>query len=192
MATVLMALRVFRPLFQSQEINSITLETDNQTVKYSLRRWRAKPPTIYLYRQTFQLLREMQITLFTIHIPGLLNLKADSLSRLAWREDYKIKTENFNAITMFINFIPEIDLFDTKTMKMCRRYCSLQLDKSTDGKREVFNISWVTLLLLIHTLIQNSTQALNKLRREPSTALFILPDWCMDKFNLLFPKILLH
>ncbi|KAA6403336.1 MAG: hypothetical protein EZS28_001131 [Streblomastix strix] len=80
LAAVLMVLRAFRPLLQSQEFNSITLETDNQTVEYQLRRGRAKPPMIYLVRLISELLREMQVTLSTIHIPGLLNLKADSLS----------------------------------------------------------------------------------------------------------------
>ncbi|KAA6355935.1 MAG: hypothetical protein EZS28_048538, partial [Streblomastix strix] len=92
-AAVLMALRMHKLLIEQNKIHSLTLYTDNQTVEYNLRRWRAAPNQIHLVRLIFKLLEEMNIQLTTIHIPGLQNNKADALSRLAWRGDYMIKPE---------------------------------------------------------------------------------------------------
>ncbi|KAA6357344.1 MAG: hypothetical protein EZS28_047129, partial [Streblomastix strix] len=92
-AVVLMALRMHKQLIEQNQIHSLTHYTDNETVEYNLRRWRAAPNQIHLVRLIFKLLEEMNIQLTTIHIPGLQNNKADALSRLAWRGDYMIKPE---------------------------------------------------------------------------------------------------
>jgi hypothetical protein len=31
---------------------------------------------------------------------------------------------------------------------------------------------------------------LKKLKKEPAVALFIMPDWCKDKYKMMFPRII--
>ncbi|KAA6333252.1 MAG: hypothetical protein EZS28_053192, partial [Streblomastix strix] len=118
-AAVLMALRMHKQAIQQNQIHTLTLYTDNQTVEYNLRRWRAAPNQIHLVRLIFKLLEELNIQLSTIHIPGLQNNRADALSRLAWRGDYTIKQEVLQMVTHQLQFFPQIDIFATRTTKRC-------------------------------------------------------------------------
>ncbi|KAA6396862.1 MAG: hypothetical protein EZS28_007609 [Streblomastix strix] len=72
---VLVPLRMHNRLIEQNQIHSLTLYTDNQTVEYNLRRWRSGPNQIHLVRLIIQLLEEMNIQLTTIHIPDLTNNK---------------------------------------------------------------------------------------------------------------------
>ncbi|KAA6320613.1 MAG: hypothetical protein EZS28_054662, partial [Streblomastix strix] len=118
-AAVLMALRMHKQAIQQNQIHTLTLYTDNQTVEYNLRRWRAAPNQIHLVILIFKLQEELNIQLSTIHIPGLQNNRADALSRLAWRGDYTIKQEVLQMVTHQLQFFPQIDIFATRTTKRC-------------------------------------------------------------------------
>jgi hypothetical protein len=190
MAAVLLALRSFQTDLINEEVQVLLLQTDNQTVEYSLRRWRATPALLHLVRTIFQLLTQLKIKLKTIHIPGLENKEADSLSRLAWRGDYRINPSVLILTMNTLNFFPEIDLFATRTNKQCQRYCSLLKDRHAIGKKGAFSINWSNQNLLIHPPIELIPRILKKMKMEPSTALFLMPEWCKDKYRALFPTVI--
>ncbi|KAA6390179.1 MAG: hypothetical protein EZS28_014295 [Streblomastix strix] len=190
MAAVLLSLRSFQTDLMNEEVQELLFQTDNQTVEYSLRRWRATPALLHLVRTIYQLLTQLKIKLKTIHILGLENKEADSLSRLAWRVDYRINPSVLILAMNTLNFFPEIDLFATRTNKRWQRYYSLLKDRLAIGKKGSFSINWSNQNLLIHPPIEQIPRILKKMKMEPSTALFLMPEWCKVKYRALFPTVI--
>ncbi|KAA6356539.1 MAG: hypothetical protein EZS28_047933, partial [Streblomastix strix] len=98
--------------------------------------------------------------------------------------------EVLQMVTHQLQFFPQIDIFATRTTKRCNRYCSLLKDRGAEGRRGAFSINWSNEALLLHPPIELIPRILKKMKLEPSTALFLLPDWCLMKFKLLFPRII--
>ncbi|KAA6395297.1 MAG: hypothetical protein EZS28_009176 [Streblomastix strix] len=73
--------------------------------------------------------------LITIHIPGTLNHKADSLSGLCWRGHYSINELIIHYLTIQLQFIPQLDLFANRTNVRCLRFFSILQDRLTEGQR---------------------------------------------------------
>ncbi|KAA6402468.1 MAG: putative reverse transcriptase [Streblomastix strix] len=67
-SAVLMVLRMHKQAILQNQIHPLTIYTDNQTVEYNFRLWRAAPNKIHLVRLIFKHLEEMNIQLSTTHI----------------------------------------------------------------------------------------------------------------------------
>jgi hypothetical protein len=63
-------------------------------------------------------------------------------------------------------------------------------DRNAEGKRGAFSINWTNEALLLHPPIELIPRVLKKMKQEQSTALFLLPNWCLEKFKLMFPQII--
>ncbi|KAA6369277.1 MAG: hypothetical protein EZS28_035195, partial [Streblomastix strix] len=74
---------IVSPILIQGMIKCLTLKTDNQTVEYSLRKWKGSSNRIHLIRALFKLLDQLKISLVTVHIPGQQNSSANASSKLA-------------------------------------------------------------------------------------------------------------
>ncbi|KAA6392689.1 MAG: hypothetical protein EZS28_011784 [Streblomastix strix] len=190
MAAVMLALRSFQGNLMKEQVEALTLQTDNQSVEYSLRQWKATPALMHLVQAIFQILATLQIQKQTIHIPGLENKDTNSLSRLSWKKDFSINPQILIQVMNQLNFLPEIDLFAIRMNKLCQSYCSMQKDRHAVEKRGAFCINWSNKLLLVHPLNEIILRVLKKLKRESSIALMLMPQWCEEMYRALFPTVM--
>ncbi|KAA6355025.1 MAG: hypothetical protein EZS28_049448, partial [Streblomastix strix] len=127
----------------------ILLKTDNTTTEFVIRKWKAASAILHLVREIFLLLNDLDITIYTEHLPELENSIADALSRLSWIGDYQINPILLNEALHQINFQPTLDAFAHNTNKQLKRYCSPQENNKAIA-RNALNILWTNELLLLH------------------------------------------
>ncbi|KAA6389986.1 MAG: hypothetical protein EZS28_014493, partial [Streblomastix strix] len=164
MAAVLMSLRAFSPILQQMNVDCLLFQTDNTTTEFCLRNWRLAKALVHIARIIFQLLENLNVFLVTEHIKGIHNNKADALSRMAHHGDYSISFPALNQAITFLQLVPTIDLFASRTMKRCEMYCSQQQDRIA-VRRNAISFSWTGEKPLIHCPIEIIPRVLNKINR---------------------------
>jgi hypothetical protein len=118
------ALLHFRPIIMEQNINTLTLESDNMTTVYNVLKIKSAKGPLKIVRALFSTLTAMNLTLTPLYRPGINNEKADALSRLEWMGDYEIKWEVVEKVLDLWKIQPTIDLFATKESYKLPAYCS--------------------------------------------------------------------
>lgn len=75
----------------------------------------------------------------SLHIPGVLNVRADALSRKAERranaptEDYALNRTLWKELTHWAGVRPRLDLFASRGNRMCRLFCSRETQPGSQG-----------------------------------------------------------
>ncbi|KAA6403620.1 MAG: hypothetical protein EZS28_000846 [Streblomastix strix] len=164
------------------KVDRILLKTDNTAVEYCPGHWKPASALIHLARIIFQLLETLNISLVTEYIINIHNNKTDALSKMAHHEDYSIIFSAFSQATTFLQFIPTIDLFASRTMKRCERYCGTQLDQRA-VKRNAISFNWTGERPLIDCPVEMIPRVLNKIHKDQIEALLILSHW---SFSVIF------
>ncbi|KAA6356862.1 MAG: hypothetical protein EZS28_047611, partial [Streblomastix strix] len=149
MAAVIMSLRSFTLEIQTNETQCLNQLTDNTTVMYSLKKWKARKPLLHLVRIIAQICEEIKISLIVSHIPGLSNTQADSLSRLTWSRDYMLDPVTLQETLNTLKFLPTLDCFANRTNKQLKRYCSVSSDDNAI-KVNAYTMNWGQEPVLIH------------------------------------------
>jgi len=176
MRAVKQALLAFRPL-QGQ---GVLIATDNMTVvSYINKQGGTRSHSLWLETwNLFLLVRELNITLRARHIPGRLNVVADSLSRegqilpTEWSLHKDLVQSLFQEMGS-----PNIDLFATRFNYQCPTYVSPVPD-SQAWEVDALSISWEGMNAYAYPPHQIMTQVLNKfLETRICSLLLIAPYW---------------
>ncbi|KAA6380259.1 MAG: putative reverse transcriptase [Streblomastix strix] len=166
----------------------ILLMTDNTTTEFVIYKWKTASSILHLVREIFLLLNNLDMMIYTKHLPGLENSTADALSRLSWIGDYQINPVLLNEALQQINFQPKLDAFAHKTNKQLKRYCSPYEDNKTIT-RNALNIPWTSKLLLLHPPIGLIPTIIQKTIGDQVETVLILPRWCLYKYRTMLPPI---
>ncbi|KAA6386304.1 MAG: hypothetical protein EZS28_018170 [Streblomastix strix] len=188
MTAVLMSLRAFSPILQQMNVDCLPLQTDSTKTVFCQRNWRSAKALIHIARIIFQLLENLIVSLLTWYIKGIHNNKTDMLSRMAHHRNYSISIPALNQAITFLQLVPTIDIFASRTMKRCEWYYSPQQDRRA-VRRNATSHSRTGERPLIHCAIEMIPRILNKINRDQIKGLLILPQWCIYKFKQLIPQI---
>jgi hypothetical protein len=113
-----------------------------------------------------------------MHVRGVENEKADSLSRLSRAGDYAVKDEVFQDALASLGVTITVDLFASRYNKKHPVYCSVALNDSRMLARDAFTISWKGRgLPLIHPPVPLLLRCLKRIREEKITAVVVAPHW---------------
>jgi hypothetical protein len=124
------------------------------------------------------MLEKHNILLQAIHVKGVMNTQADSLSRLSRSGDYSLQQGVLRSLQRNLEVVVSCDLFANFRNKQAKRYVSLSLNDRGAMARDAFTISWKGLgLPLIHPPIPLIQRCVNKVKEEGVVAVMITPAW---------------
>jgi ribonuclease HI len=157
----------------------VLIRSDNSTVvTYINRQGGTKSPSLCM--MTWKLLcwcLDHQITLKAVHIPGRLNLLADSLSRRMSVLPTEWQLNQCVADRLFDHWgKPNIDLFATKKNAKMTTYVSPIPDPSAFAT-DALAISWGRMYAYAFPPAILIPKILQKIRQEECQVLLIAPDW---------------
>jgi hypothetical protein len=157
---VLRALTYFRPFLQSLQIH-------------------AGMALLHLTRAIFCLLQELDIRLHVMHIPGIENCLADSLSRMEASGDYELRADVFRIAVRTLQVIPTIDLFASAYNKKLDSFVSLEGRYSKGAAHlDAFSLpTWNLGLPYIFPPVGLIDRVLQRIQTEKIEAVLVLPKW---------------
>jgi hypothetical protein len=92
----------------------VHLRTDNTTVMYDINKCRAAASLLFPLKQICALAERERFRIRVSHVPGVENVMADKLSRLALSGDYQLKQEIFIRAMIQLRTTVNVDLFATR------------------------------------------------------------------------------
>jgi hypothetical protein len=172
------ALIFFSRTEETRHLHHFLLHSDNTTTVYNLNRCASARSLVMPMRRLMSALEGMMLTVKAVHIRGVDNSKADSLSRLSRAGDYSLKMEVYLFLLRSLDVQISCDLFASKTNRKHRQYCTLSLTDSGAMARDAFTIPWNSLTLpLVHPPIPLLLRTLKKIRTEEIRAVVVAPVW---------------
>ena len=167
-----------------QEDSDILIHSDNTNVVYNLRKKRAGWRMRKAIKAFTQWLAERRIRIDCVHIPGVDNQKADSLSRLARSGDYSLKPGILAEAERQLGVKAEVDLFASSSNAQTARYCTTTANRRAltihgqQARNALAIPNWAEMGVgLVHPPIPVIPRALAKIRRDGATAIFVAPSW---------------
>jgi hypothetical protein len=176
MLAVFLVLKGFIRMGRFIGIHRILLRTDNTTVLYDVNRKRGAWTLHHPLKLIMELLEQHQLHMTANHIPGIANIAADSLSRLAHSGDYSLDQKRFDQGLRHLEVQVDIDLFADKRNRKHDRYVTLRKDGGAHA-RDAFFMEWGPFFPLIHPPIPLLLRCLRKVREEKVKGVVILPTW---------------
>ncbi|KAA6390804.1 MAG: hypothetical protein EZS28_013672 [Streblomastix strix] len=149
---------------------------NNSTAIFDLRRGAAAPALCKQVDQILQTLENMKIQFSAFHIPEKDNKEANSLSRLSTRGNYGIRTEILDETLQELAMQPTVDYFTNRRNRKCRRFYSLIWDPWAQGQ-DGMKANWKKETPLLHARIPLIQRVLNKVRKDQTEAVLIVPYW---------------
>ena len=132
--------------------------------------------------------------LSAVHIPGKQTIAADRESRVSRREtEWSLNKDIFNAITLTLGFVPNIDLFASRLNYQFKPYVAYTPDP---GASAINAFSWRTLQFYAFPPFCLIRKVLQKIKEEQATGLIVVPYWATQAWwpslmNMLIQKPLL-
>jgi ribonuclease HI len=114
MMAVYLVLKYFIHMGRFVGIHKIHLRTDNTTVLYDVNRKRGASTLLHPLKMIMELLENHSLHMTASHIPGVSNVTADKLSRLARSGDYALNRRIYNQGLRHLGVQVDIDLFADK------------------------------------------------------------------------------
>ncbi|KAA6362351.1 MAG: hypothetical protein EZS28_042120, partial [Streblomastix strix] len=93
------------------QLSAILKRSDNSLIESNLRRLKAAPQLASGLRNLYKIIQHLGLQVQTVHVPGVINCIADSLSRLDSSGDYSISPQLSQILFMWWNLEPTLDLF---------------------------------------------------------------------------------
>jgi hypothetical protein len=177
---VLRALLEFLPTLQAQQIRALMVQSDNMVTVCNLARQSACHTLLHITRAIFSILVKADIRVTPVHIPGIENTLADSLSRLDRSGDYELRTEFFRKGTQDLSVHPTVDCFATSANRKCPRFFAPTPNALSVGAAAIDGLRqpWSKEALpYLHPPISLIPQVLQKIRKEKCTAVMVVPFW---------------
>jgi ribonuclease HI len=173
---VLLALRFFRPLLIKKEIKCISIQSDNQVSVAILNKIKARNKLLLPTRKIFSTLAKMKIQLVAQYIPGILNVSADSLSRLELAGDYRLDPAVFRNGLEIIQECPNIDLFSSDENHLLPQYVTAIESKKAIAV-DAFSLDWKLFFPYIHPPIILIASCLKRVVQSQGRAIIVTPHW---------------
>jgi hypothetical protein len=175
---VMRAIQHFLPTLRTWRISTLTLESDNQTTIFNIAKIKTARGPGPIVRALFSLLTKYQITLIPVYKPGILNIKADALSRLEVMGDYEIRWERVQETLEIWGIYPSIDLFATRINHKLPNYVSADPHDKEAQWTDAWAKRWSDWKYpFIHTTPALIPRCLQRLNEEGIGALLIAPMW---------------
>ncbi|KAJ1095605.1 hypothetical protein NDU88_000764 [Pleurodeles waltl] len=172
---VRLALKAFLPSLRGQ---SVQVLTDNTTTMWYINK-QGGVGSYLLCREALRLwswAKDHQICLVANHLAGVLNVRADSLSRqFSADHEWRLHPDQVRLIFQMWGF-PRIDLFATRENAHCPLFCSLQYPMQ-GALGDAFQITWCGQLLYAFPPIPLIPRVLRKIRQDRALVILIAPDW---------------
>ena len=153
----------------------VRIQSDNATTVAYLRTYSGRVPVLHdLVRQIMDLSSERELQIQPVHIPGKLNIIADSLSRD--HQDWSISQEAFYRICNALQCHPEVDRFasslNTKLPRFNSRWPHPRADAVNAMRQSWWQETnyWSPPLPLLDRVVQ-------KIRLEKAKGVLITPPW---------------
>ncbi|KAA6393461.1 MAG: hypothetical protein EZS28_011007 [Streblomastix strix] len=121
---------------------------------------------------------------------GAMNHKMFWLSRLCWRGDYSNNEKILHYATSFLQSKHQLNLFANRRNKRYLKFSSILQDRHVEGKQGAFTVDRTNQSHFLHPLIELILRVLKRLKKQPETALFLLPNWCRNKYQSIFPSVI--
>ena len=131
-----------------------------------------------------------------VHIPGKQNIAADRESRVSRREtEWALNKDIFNAITLTLDFVPNIDLFASRLNYQVKPYVAYTPDPRAYAI-DAFCLSKRTLQFYAFRPFCLIQRVVQKIKEEQATGLIVVPYWATQAWwpslmNMLIQKPLL-
>ncbi|KAJ1204852.1 hypothetical protein NDU88_000290 [Pleurodeles waltl] len=172
---VRLALKAFLPSLRGQ---SVQVLTDNTTTMWYINK-QGGVGSYLLCREALRLwswAKDHQICLIANHLAGVLNVRADSLSRhFSADHEWRLHPDQVRLIFQRWGF-PRVDLFATRENAHCPLFCSLQYPMQ-GALGDAFQITWCGQLLYAFPPIPLIPRVLRKIRQDRALVILIAPDW---------------
>ncbi|KAJ1131499.1 hypothetical protein NDU88_009835 [Pleurodeles waltl] len=172
---VRLALKAFLPSLRGQ---SVQVLMDNTTTMWYINK-QGGVGSYLLCREALRLwswAKDHQIYLVANHLAGVLNVRADGLSR-QFSADHEWRLHPDQARLIFQRWgFPRVDLFATLENAHCPLFCSLQYPMQ-GALGDAFQITWCGQLLYAFPPIPLIPRVLRKIRQDRALVILIAPDW---------------
>ncbi|KAA6392727.1 MAG: hypothetical protein EZS28_011745 [Streblomastix strix] len=175
-AAILQGLRRFALNPRHNQIKALRIETENSSAAFNINRGAESQAFQQIVDQTLLPIQQLDLQKTARHIPGLINLEADQLSRLAASGDYQIREEVLEEAPLQFHVHMTIDIFTNRQNRKCRRFCSLKKDLCA-VRQGGMALPWKIKLPLLHPPIALIQPILNKIMKEEIRAVQITPYW---------------
>jgi ribonuclease HI len=163
---------------KTSHIKNWLIHSDNSTTVYNINRKASTHSLIGPMRALFSSLHATGTSVRAIHIKGLLNNTADSLSRLSKSGDYSLDPQILQNALQSLNLEISCDLFASRNNHKHPIYYTLSLQDSKAQGRDAFSIEWGTLRNpLIHPPIPLLQKCINLIKFYKIQAVVIAPQW---------------
>ncbi len=134
---------------------------------------------------------ERDIWISTAHIPGVLNVEADKISRARPKDsEWQLDKGVFEQAVRQFNFHPDIDLFASCHNFQVPQYVSFTKDHRAHAI-DAFSMSWQKLKFYAFPPFSVILPMLQKIQQEGAQGLCVFPDWPTQSWYPIMMKLLL-
>ena len=126
------------------------------------------------------------------HIPGKLNIEADLESRKnETKTEWKLNVSDFTHTTETFAFMPEVDLFASRTNTQLPNYMSYRPDPYASVV-DSFTVNWKNIKFYAFPPFSCINRVIQKVVEDEATGLIIAPDWPNQIWYPSLLKICVH
>ncbi|KAH7818413.1 uncharacterized protein MONOS_8785 [Monocercomonoides exilis] len=154
------ATRCTQSVPQPNEEAIVQFQRTNGSISFS--EWNARKRLQPVLRKLWRLKQDLGIELRASHVPGVLNTRADALSRLERAGDYEVQDEECEKIMTKLNIAPTLDAFAAQLNRKVGRWCGVGSQLAEDG----LMFPWKNEVVLAHPPIPLVIPTIQKARQE--------------------------
>jgi ribonuclease HI len=160
---------------------ALLIRSDNTSTVGDINRLSAATSLLSYLQKLFTVAKNHRIYLHAMHLPGVQNQEADSLSRLGEAREYFLKEEIYRVVTAALSFEPEIDAFASTPY--------LPSGTAMEYPGDALRTSWSGRRLLLHPPVHLLTKTIAKAYSEEAEAILIVPQWPGQPWASILRKI---
>ncbi|KAA6381075.1 MAG: hypothetical protein EZS28_023395, partial [Streblomastix strix] len=150
------------------------IRSDNSTVVFDIRKWRASISLIEEIKQVHQTIGKLGIQIQITRLSAIIGEIADALCRLSRAGDYKLNEKIFQQTYLQMNLNPTINLFSQHFNNLLPRFMS-PIRGHGEIAIDALNQAWKMELLWIHPPIPLLPAVLKQIREDQIEAMIIAP-----------------
>jgi hypothetical protein len=177
---------LFRMILRSG--THLKIHSDNSATVFNIQRKSAARNLYHSLRDLFNLCANNEISITAVHVKGVENSVADSLSRLSRSGDYSLKAGVTQQLCAALQVTPVVDLFATRENAQFPSFVSPMLGDHT-LVRDALGITWAAQLNFVHPPIPLIGRCLRKILAENASAVVVLPHWKGQSWSNVLNKM---
>jgi hypothetical protein len=142
LVAVQMAIKYFGKNPSLKHVKSWMVHSDNMTTVYNLNRISSARSLVEPMQRLFLFLQGRQMFVRAVHVRGVDNYKADSLSRLNRAGDYSLNQTVLDKALEVLGVTIDIDLFASYRNRKHHSYCTVSHRDRRCVARDAFSLMW--------------------------------------------------